>query len=255
MAELADDLARWLFERLRIRHEPLVDVEALASRMGIDAIEDIKMIEDGRLEQDGRTATIYLRAGLPDRRRRFTVAHELGHRLLLHPSAPADRYRRRLAGDAEERFCDDLAAAILLPHDWVATNFAAEPRKLRTIRRLAASTGTSLSASLVRLNEVNHWTEALLRFRLVDERWRLDAPAGVPFELHRQLRTTSATSEVLTETGRRTQRDTRLELPIRIGGNEQRLQAEVSVTRSVAIALVDFSASVPIADANRTPAR
>lgn len=252
MSELADDLAHWLLDRVQLQHVPPIDIEDLAQRMGIDSIADARMIEDGRLEQDGRAATIYVRIGLPESRRRFTIAHELGHRLLLHPRAPAERYRRRLSGDAEERLCDDLAAAILLPRDWVASQYNRAPHDLKTVRRLAASTGTSLSASLVRLSEVSRWRESLLRFKFVHEKWRLDAPAAVPFEIHGQIRTTLRTSEVLTVTGQRTRSDVQSKLPLQIGQTEHIVPAELSVARTVALALVNLRTLTPIRKSTTT---
>ena len=230
MAELADELAGWLFERLQFTPTPPIDVEALARLMGIGSITSVRMVEDGRLEQDGATATIYVRDGLPSHRRRFTIAHEVGHRLLLHPRAPAERHRRRLAGDAEERLCDDLAAAILLPKPWVVAEFRVAPHRLSTVRRLSAMTGTSLSASLVRLAEVACWQESLLRFRFINNKWRLDAPAAVPYDIHGQIRTTTGTSEQLTAVGERTRGDVRTELPLRIRQDELTVPAELSVS-------------------------
>ena len=248
MSEVADDLADWLFARLELSAAPPIDVDVLAKRMGIAAITNAKMIEDGRLEQDGTTATIYLRTGLADGRRRFTIAHELGHRLLLHPRAPAERYRRRLAGDSEERLCDDIAAAILLPRRWVADNFGEAPHTLNTIRRLAAQTDTSMSASLVRLCEVARWQESLLRFKFVNDKWRLDAPAAVPLEIHGQLRTTPATTETLCAIGSRTRRDIQADLPLRVGTVDREVRAELSVARTVAVALVDLRSTARTSD-------
>lgn len=246
MAELADDLAHWLFDRLSFPSTPPIDVEELARRMGIGSIETTPMIEDGRLEQDGTNATIYLREGLHAGRRRFTIAHELGHRLLLHPRAPAERYRRRLRGDTEERLCDDLAAAILLPRDWVATEHRRADHRLAAIRRIAAMTETSLSASLVRLSEVANWSESLLVFRFVDERWRLDAPAAVPLKIHGKIRTTVSTSQKLTEIGERTHRDTFSSLPLRVCGDDYDVSAELSVGYRVALALADLTPCVSV---------
>jgi hypothetical protein len=241
MPELADNLVAWLFDRVQLPASPPIDVEELARRMGIASITAAPMIEDGRLEQDDQSARIYLRDGLPAHRQRFTIAHELGHRLLLHPRAPAERYRRRLAGDSEERLCDDIAAAILLPEHWVTRHYRDRPHRLDTVRRLSNETRTSLSASLVRLSEVVGWKQSLLRFRLVNQRWRLDAPAAVPFEIHGLIRTTSDTSRMLDETGARTRRDFSTHLPLLIGRVEQVVPAELSVARSVAVALVDLT--------------
>ncbi|MEM9036384.1 MAG: ImmA/IrrE family metallo-endopeptidase [Actinomycetota bacterium] len=208
--------------------------------MGVDAIITQKMFEDGRLEQDGTSATIYIRDGLTENRRRFTIAHELGHRLLLHPRARAERFRRRVAGDDEERFCDDLAAAILLPRPWVQREFSGAPRSLKTVRRLSAMTSTSMSASLVRLAEVVRWPESLLRFRYVNDKWRLDAPAAVPVEIHGTIRTLPATTDLLVHVGSQTRSDTRSRLPISLSGHAIEVPAELSVNRSVAMALVNF---------------
>ncbi len=243
MSDVADDLVAWLLDRVQVPAVPPVDVENLARAMGIDSITDATMIEDGRLEQEGRSAAIYLRDGLPESRRRFTIAHELGHRLLLHPRAPAERYRRRLIGDSEERLCDDIAAAILLPRWWVGAHFRQSPHTLNTIRRLSGSTNTSMSASLVRLCEVAGWQESLLRLRLVNQRWRLDAPAAVPLEIHGLIRTTVDTSDKLSVTGAETGRDVLVELPLRIGPRDFLVPAEVSVRRAVAVALVDLRAA------------
>lgn len=240
MPDVADNLVTWLLDRVQVPAVPPVDVEHLARAMGIDSIINATMIEDGRLEQDGRSAVIYLRDGLPESRRRFTIAHELGHRLLLHPRAPAERYRRRPIGDSEERLCDDIAAAILLPRWWVAANFSHAPHTLNTVRRLAGTTNTSMSASLVRLCEVTDWPESLLRFRLVNQRWRLDAPAAVPLEIHGLIRTTTQTSDQLSTTGADTTRDVRVEVPLRVGSRDYLVPAEVSVGRTVAVALVDL---------------
>lgn len=253
MSDVADDLVAWLIDRVQIQSVPPVDVENLARAMGIDAITKATMIEDGRLEQDSRSAVIYLRDGLPESRRRFTIAHELGHRLLLHPRAPAERYRRRLVGDSEERLCDEIAAAILLPRQWVMTHFSQAPHTLNTIRRLSGCTNTSMSASLVRLWEVVGWDESLLRFKLVNQRWRLDAPAAVPWEIHGSIRTTVDTSDKLFATGARTGRDVPAELPLRIGSQDHLVPAELSVRQTVALALVDLRGAAILSVTDRGP--
>lgn len=252
MTDLADELAAWLFEHVHLSMTPPIDVVELARRMGVDSIKTERMFEDGRLEQDGRHATIYLRADLPPTRQRFTIAHELGHRLLLHPRAPAQRYRHRVVHDREERLCDDLAAAILLPRSWVQSHFASSPHCLASVRRLAKETSTSLSASIVRLCDTVAWSESLLRFRLLDSRWRLEAPAAVPFEIHGRIRTTPATSATLTSLGLITTEDRQELLPLQVAGAEREFVAELSVNRSVAVALLDLRAALTADRARRT---
>ena len=241
MRETADHLAAWLLDRVGITDPPPIDLGELARRMGIASITDAPMVEDGRLEQRDGKATVYVRSDLSGGRRQFTIAHELAHRLLLHPSAPAIAYRRRLNGDEVERLCDDIAAAILLPRSWVEAEFAASPLRLKTLRRMAAMSSTSLSASLVRLREVQRWPQSLLRFSYYADRWRLSAPAGVPGTMHGQLRSSAQTNEVLTDTGARTSSDVLTTLPIQVADSKLMFQAEVSVRHSSAVALLDLS--------------
>jgi hypothetical protein len=246
MRETADHLVSWLFQRVQLTDRPPIDLVELAQRMGVMSILEAQMVEDGRLEQRSGAAAIYVRSDLSPARRQFTIAHELGHRLLLHPGAPATAYRRRLTGDEEERLCDDIAAAILLPRRWVHDQFCGSPQRLRTIRRMAAMSSASLSASLVRLREVHQWPYSLLWFSPYEGRWRLSAPAGVPSGMHGRLRTTLRTNQVLEEIGAETAADVFAVLPIGVNTRELQFRAELSVRGGSAIALVDLSRSVEL---------
>ncbi len=241
MQDVADNLVSWLLERVGVPAQPPIDLGRLASKMAIDEIIDVPMMEDGRLEVRRDHAVIYLRDDLSAGRRQFTIAHELGHRLLLHPRVGTIAYRRRLTGDTLERLCDDIAAALLLPRGWVESEFSGTPPNLATLRRMGQLSSTSLSASLVRLREVQHWQHSLLRFSYASGKWRLLAPAGVPGELHGKLRTTTSTHETLAAVGSRTRDDFLTMLPIRIAGTAWLFPAELSVHTSAAIALVDLT--------------
>ncbi len=241
MPELADLLASWLLERVGVPAQPPVDLALLATKMAVDEVRHDAMVEDGRLEVRNGRAIIYVRSDLSPGRRQFTIAHELGHRLLLHRQAAAIAYRRRLTGDSLERLCDDIAAAILLPRVWVEAEFGNSPKTLQTLRQISASSSTSLSASLVRLREVHRWPHSLLRFSHVADRWRLASPAGVPREMHGKLRTTSVTHDTLTALGGRVRDDAPAKLPLRIAETTWAFPAEVSVHHCVAVALVDLT--------------
>jgi len=245
MQDVADELVAWLFARVELPVQPPVDLSQLAEKMAINDILDAAMAEDGRLELRDRRAVIYVRADLSRERRRFTIAHELAHRLLMHRTAPAVAYRRRLTGDNLERLCDDIAAAILLPRQWVEKEFIRAPQGLDTVRRMGTAAGASLSASLVRLREVHRWSHSLLRFNHVTDRWRLAAPAGVPPDLHRSLRTTPETNTTLAAIGRRSREDVVAALPLRLGLRSWVFPAELSVRVTIAIALVDLTRPRP----------
>ena len=241
MRDTADHLVAWLMDRVGLSDQPPIDLNELAHRMGIGSIEHSQMVEDGRLEQRHGRATIFVRDDLTGGRRQFTIAHELAHRLLLHPGAPAIAYRRRLTGDDVERLCDDIAAAILLPRPWVTEFFADKPQRLKTIRQMSAMSSTSLSASLVRLRRSpSRWPQSLLRFTHHDDKWRLAAPAGVPGSLHGRLRTTPKTDRALSLLGARTSADVMDVLPLHVSDSDLDFRAELSVKKSTAFAFVDL---------------
>jgi Zn-dependent peptidase ImmA (M78 family) len=202
--------------------------------MGVESVHEADMAEDGRLEQDGTRAVIYLRYGLSRGRRRFTLAHELAHRALLHPSAPAIAYRRIGDNDDEERLCDEIAAAVLMPHAWMLT-LSPRPQNLSTLRLISERGQVSLSAALVRSREVNHWRKSLLRFSFDQDKWRLQGASGVPAEWHRSIRSARSTHGVLEELPIR--RDTQTRLPLRAGDHEVASAAQIDRSRGSAIAL------------------
>lgn len=237
MTERSDALTQWLFERLELPTRPPIDLEVLASRMGVERIQEADMAEDGRLEQDGRRAVVYLRHGLSRGRRRFTLAHELAHRALIHPNAAAIAYRRVGNDDDEERLCDEIAAALLMPRIWMQT-LSTRPQNLSTLRVISERGQVSLSAALVRSREVNDWRRSLLRFSLDQDKWRLQGASGVPPEWHRSIRSAASTHDVINATPIR--RDSNRTLPLRADNHELAATAQIDRSRSSAIALVEL---------------
>src|SRR4051794_34073128 len=77
-----------------------IDIDRLAARMGVSRVIERHMHGDGRLERDGRTLVIVVRHGAAWPRRRFTVAHELGHLWLASAGAGG------MPPIEEERFCN-----------------------------------------------------------------------------------------------------------------------------------------------------
>jgi len=230
-------LAHWLFDSLGVSPRPPINLETLAARMGICRILDADMVEDGRLVQSSGRAVVHLRRDLNPRRRRFTLAHELAHRVLAHPQAPAVAYRRVGDGDDEERLCDQIAASILMPRDWTRM-FASKPQNLSTLRLMSERAQVSLSAALVRNRETNRWRKSLLRFSLDEGRWRFQGAFGVPVEWHRTIRSAAATHDAIDAAPLR--RDWHCELPLRADTYELAVSAQIDRLRRTAIALADL---------------
>lgn len=236
-AQLAERLAATVFTERPRYASPPVDVEGLARELGVGSIRSARMVEDGRLEQRGGNTWMVIRDDVRKERRRFTIAHELGHLLLANPSQEFVVHRTLSGVDREERFCDAFAAALLLPRTWVLTGFGAKPEKLATLRQLADASDASLAASTLRLREVVGWTLSLLHWRRHEQGWRLASTTGLP----RGLRVTSAptTSAVLDHLAS-SWGDRTAKVPLAVAGGTIQLDMEIAVRKRSAIALTSL---------------
>jgi hypothetical protein len=87
--------------------------------------------------------------------------------------------------DQVERFCNNFAAALLLPRGWIRERYSRRRKNLSTIRHLTNQTQTSMAAAVVRMNEILGWQVSLLRWKKEGERWRFLAGAAVASQLQR----------------------------------------------------------------------
>lgn len=234
--EAMDQLAMRVLEAAGIPARPPIPLEDLARRLGVDEIVEAPMVEDGRLERRAGRTVVFLRRDVWSNRRRFTLGHELGHLVLAGPGKDLIAQRTWPGIDGEERFCDEFAAALLLPRTWITERFGDSPERLGVVRELAGAADASLSASLVRLREVAGWRRSLLHWRLCEDRWRLISTAGVPGRLHNRLTSTPATRAALDELAR-SGWEASLELPLAVDRQPAAVSVEISVTRRSAVAL------------------
>ena len=130
---------------------PVVDI---AIEMGLMVYKSNSWPDhiSGLIRKEKDRYAIYTNAKHPRTRRRFTIAHELGH-YVLHRDAIGEGitddalYRSRLSGPLE-RQANRFAANLLMPWDLVveATN-----QGIDTVEKLAAKFEVSRSAMSVRL--------------------------------------------------------------------------------------------------------
>src|SRR4051812_10858832 len=116
MVSRAEAAAQALLADLEVAAEPPVNLSELAGALGVSRIEVRDDFGDGRLEISGREVVIVLQARASSVRRRFTLAHELGHLWV---------WRSRVSGlspEAEEHFCNAFASELLLPREWMVAN-------------------------------------------------------------------------------------------------------------------------------------
>jgi hypothetical protein len=152
MRALASDLVVRADESL-----PPYDLVALAGILGAQGVETCDLDVDGDLfERDGQLI-VRLDAAAPLGRRRFTLAHEIGH-LLLVPVAGFPKDSSACGEDRElERLCDVAATELLLPESHVSAYFSNHPRSARSIVHLAEQFQVSIQAASIRTVELMPW--------------------------------------------------------------------------------------------------
>lgn len=230
----ADQLARAVAEGFQVGSPP-INVEDLAIKLGVDEILEGQLVEDGKMERSDGTTRIIVRSGMSQQRLRFTIAHELCHALLADPKSDLVASRHIIGHDDEERFCEDFAAALLLPWAWVRTIALHRPQTLHTLRIVAGRSNTSLAAACVRLNKVAGWQRTLLHWRRQGDNWSFRWAAGLPAGFEGRIRSSKRTSDLmrsLDECG-----DVEAIVPIMVNREEREVPAQVSVRRGSSLAL------------------
>src|SRR5580698_50481 len=81
-----------------------VSLEKVAEQLGIISIESDDIAVSGELRRDGDSLRIAYASGLSTPRRRFTIAHELGHAFFERSGPGCPRRGKEL-----ERICDLFA--------------------------------------------------------------------------------------------------------------------------------------------------
>ena len=98
-----------------------VNVERIAEQAGIEIVHNGLGRADGGLIPRGDKFLVYLRQNVPKTRRRFTLAHEIGHTLFYRKTGAGDDLQHQVnvmnkeEHAAEEQICSLFAGALLLP--------------------------------------------------------------------------------------------------------------------------------------------
>ena len=144
-----------------------VDVAAIARHLDAQVVEEkFDRAVSGMLYRDGDHVVIGVNSAHVDRRRRFTIAHEIGH-LVLHKGRPLvlDHVRVNFrdansstASDLEEIQANAFAAEILMPKDQVIAN----------ARRLLADDSMTEAAVIADLAQGFDVSEQAMEYRLIN---------------------------------------------------------------------------------------
>jgi hypothetical protein len=123
-----------------------VRVEAIAAHLGV-SIEVAPLTgADAQLCRRGDRARIVLAERITDpSSRRFSIAHELGHLVLQHPSGESGR---------AERQANAFAAELLMPRGLLRERCEAGPITLELPRQISAEFQVSIVASAIRVVEL-----------------------------------------------------------------------------------------------------
>ncbi|MCY3857278.1 MAG: XRE family transcriptional regulator [Gammaproteobacteria bacterium] len=176
--EEAEALAIQLRERWRLGLDPIPSMTGLLESKGIKVIA-----EDLPKRFDGLACTVKLVGGQPDadavvvssranvERRRFTLAHELGHRVIGGSASPSLKPE-----DAMHRF----AAAFLVPADHLRAQVGRSRSgfTFNELSRLKRFYGVSAAAMLIRLGDVGVLAKSRVAhgFRTYARTWRRREP-------------------------------------------------------------------------------
>lgn len=116
-----------------------VPVDALAQKLGITiSITELPVGMDGRLTETAHGLQLELAQGQSRVRHRFTIAHELGHRVLQH-------YRQETK--VAESEANIFAGTLLVPGEWLRKDVKASPSA--SIQELAQRYDVSTSVILI----------------------------------------------------------------------------------------------------------
>jgi len=110
-----------LLQRAGVSREP-VSLRDVVSALNLEVVQTTRepFLSEGALQPMGDSHAIVVRGASSERRRRFTIAHEIGH-FVLHPGrlAPERGGAVNEAWQEQEREADQFAAELLMPEDLV----------------------------------------------------------------------------------------------------------------------------------------
>jgi hypothetical protein len=152
--------AQQLWDRYGFSHPKDFVLEDLAFALGVTVIEAPLDSAEARLLRKGTRGLIRLRSGIPERgRKRFAVAHELGHWLMhekisqILACTNQDIYSTYKAS-APELEASAFGAELLMPERLFQVSMRGSEFTLATIRKLADEFDTSLTATAIRFVEL-----------------------------------------------------------------------------------------------------
>jgi Zn-dependent peptidase ImmA (M78 family) len=235
-----DDLVRWLLSRAQLSQSPPTRLEQLARWLGADVRRTRLRGEDGRVEVRDDKLVILINADRPAPRQRFTLGHEIGHVVTMHPQLQVAPLRRQLGLLDDEAFADAFAESLLMPAWWVRRKYVGRPETLTTLVDFSRASEASLAASAIRLRRVAGWSRSLLCFRRNQQGWTVMSAVGVPRGGRLNLYGTPDTYRLFEDLGRRRARPQDTVVGLHLAGRLREFPAQVHVSGASALVLADL---------------
>ena len=155
-------------------------LEEFAERFGVESVTYRPLTTSNRGSVDAMLVmadgdhTIVVDEKSTETRRRYSIAHELAHLVVLRSMGlstsgmSVPRYRQRQDGHSdpeEERLCDQIAAEILMPADSFIENAGKFGPSLNSLRNLANIYFTSITSTAIRFTELLAGPGLLVRWK------------------------------------------------------------------------------------------
>jgi IrrE N-terminal-like domain len=176
------------FARLHFPNAP----ERLAQHLSVEIRESPMDGCDGWCLTVGQSTIIRLNSTLSATRKRFTLAHELGHLILGVPALVGESFEDMLGSDsAEERRVNDLASELLIPTDVIKSTIPDLPVVAAALRRLAKKANVSELAAAIRVcnlaKEIGLKNASVVLFDDGEVRWQWSKTLSMPNETATRL--------------------------------------------------------------------
>jgi len=151
--------AKGLLHRFGVADAAHIRVESFAAKLGVSIVEVPLDGASAQLVRAGSRTTIMVSARITDPgARRFSIAHELGHFMLGHPSQPPSAlcapYAHRTAERDYEAEANAFAAELLMPARLLRRTCEVSPVDLEVPRAIARTYDVSILASAIRFAEL-----------------------------------------------------------------------------------------------------
>ncbi len=186
--------AERLLERFGIDAPEHIKLEALAHLLGVEVVDGPTHGCAAQLTLLGERARIRVRPNTHPGRRRFSIAHELGHFVLRHRTRICtEKDLRDWSDDAgAERDANVFAASLLMPESMIQAHVDTDEAKLDHVVALAKRFNVSLTAAAIRFVETTALSCALVSVEGGAIRWAVRNDDFWPYLLPRGSRIDAA---------------------------------------------------------------